>query len=60
MALRTKYGAYKSVVRNFDMTNTPSTFVTLLNAIFCPIIGKSVVIYLENIIISANQKLNMS
>ena len=36
---RTKYGTYKSVVFNFGMTNTPSTFVTLMNPVFWPLIG---------------------
>ena len=55
-AFRTKYGAYKNVVMNFGMTNTPSTFVTLTNANFRPLIGKSVVIYLDNIIIFSKSK----
>ena len=55
-AFRTKYGAYKSIVMNFGMTNAPSTFVTLMNAIFRPLIGKSVVIYLNNIIIFSKSK----
>ena len=33
-AFRTKYGAYKSVVMNFGMTNTPSTLVALMNSVF--------------------------
>ena len=32
-AFRTKHEAYKSVVMNFGMTNTPSTFVTLINTV---------------------------
>ena len=36
---------------NFDMTNTPSTFVTMMNNIFREDIGKYVVIYLDDIII---------
>ena len=55
-AFRTKYGAYKSIVMNFGMTNAPSTVVTLMNAIFRPLIGKSVVIYLDNIIIFSKSK----
>ena len=55
-AFRTKYKAYKSIVMNFGMTITPSTFVTLMNAIFCPLIGKSVVIYLNKIIIFSKSK----
>ena len=49
-AFRTKYGAYKTVVMNFGMTNTPSTFVTLMNNIFKPLLGKCVITYLDNII----------
>ena len=57
-AFRTKYSAYKSVVMNFGMTNTPSTFVTLIISVFWPLIGKSVVIYLTISLSSASQKLN--
>ena len=32
-APRTRYGAYKSVVMNFGMTNAPLTFVTLKNSV---------------------------
>ena len=55
-AFRTKYGAYKSVVMNFGMTNAPSTFVTLMNSVFQSLIGKSVVIYLDNIIVFSKSK----
>ena len=55
-AFRTKYGAYKSIVMNFGMTNAPSTYVTLMNTIFRPLSGKSVVIYLNNIIIFSKSK----
>ena len=50
-AFRTKYGAYKTVVMNFGMTNAPSTFVTLMNNVFKPPLGKCVIIYLNNIIV---------
>ena len=55
-AFRTKYIAYKSVVMNFGMTNAPSTFVTLMNLVFRSLIGKSVVIYLDNIIVFSKSK----
>ena len=60
---RKKYSTYKHVIMNFGMTNTPSTFVTLMNSVFWPLIGKSVVIYLDNIIVfsksSAQHKLDL-
>ena len=55
-AFRTKYGVYKSIVMNFGMTNAPSTFVTLMNAILCPLIDKSVVINRNNIIVFSRSK----
>ena len=55
-AFRTKYGAYKSVVIYFGMNNAPSTFVTLMNSVFRPHIRKSVVIYLDNIIVFSKSK----
>ena len=39
-AFRTKYGAYETRVMIFGMTNAPSTFVTLMNNIFKPLLGK--------------------
>ena len=53
---RTKYGAYKTVVMNFGMTNAPSTFVTLMNNTFKPLLGKCVIIYLIDIIVFSKTK----
>ena len=55
-AFRTKYGAYETVVMNIGMTNTPSTFVTLKKNIFKPLLGKCVIIYLNNIIVFSKTK----
>ena len=41
---------------NFGMTNAPSTFITLMNSVFWSLIGKSVVIYLDNIIVFSKSK----
>ena len=54
--LRTKYGTYKSVVINFGTINTPSTFITLMNNIFKPLLSKCVIMYLDNIIIFSKSK----
>ena len=53
---RTKYGSYESLVMNFGMTNTPSTFVTIMNSIFREDLGKHVVIYLDDIIVFSKTK----
>ena len=53
---RIKYGAYKRVVMNFGLTNVPSTFATLMNSVFQPIIGNSVVICQDNIIVFSKSK----
>ena len=55
-AFRTIYSAYETVVMNFGMTNTPSTFVTLMNNIFKPLLGKCVIIYLDDIIVFSKTK----
>ena len=38
------------------MTNAPSTYVTLINSVFWPLIGKSEEFYIDKTIVSANQK----
>ena len=55
-AFRTKFGAYESVVVNFGVTNPPLTFATLINSVFWPLIVKSVVIYINNIIVFSRPK----
>ena len=59
MVFKTKYRAYKSVVMNFSMTNTPSTFFPLMNSIFKPLLRKYVIMYLVDMIIfSKTEKQN--
>ena len=41
---------------NFGMTNTPSTFVTMINKIFREDLGKHIVIYLDDIIVYSKNK----
>ena len=47
----TKYGAYESLIMNFGLPNTPSTFATLMNLIFTKDLGKYVIFYLDYIIV---------
>ena len=56
-AFCTRYGSYKCRVMNFGMTNAPSTFTMLMNEAFAHLVGKCVVVYLDNIIVfSKTQK----
>ena len=50
-AFRTRYGLYEWTVLLFGLTNAPNTFMRLMNDAFHPYLDKSVVIYLDDILI---------
>ena len=57
-AFKTCYGLYKPTVMFFGLTNSPATFQTMINHIFCPIIAKhkllgtSIRVYMDDIAIA--------
>ena len=57
-AFKTRYGLYEPMVMFFGLTNSPATFQTMMNHIFCPIIAKhellgtSICIYMDDIAIT--------
>lgn len=50
-AFRTRYGSYEFQVMSFGLTNAPSSFMALMHDVLDGLVDKSVVVYLDDIII---------
>ncbi|GJP82295.1 hypothetical protein CLOP_g12530, partial [Closterium sp. NIES-67] len=50
-AFRTRYGSYEYTVMPFGLTNAPSTFQLTMNNVFCDLLDKCVIVYLNDILI---------
>jgi hypothetical protein len=56
-AFITRYGLYEYMVMSFGLTNTPAYFMYLMNKVFMEYLDKSVVVFIDDILIfSENQE----
>ena len=51
MAFRMKYGHFEFLVMPFGLCNAPATFQTFMNTIFHDLLDKTVVVYLDDILV---------
>jgi len=51
MAFRTSFGHFQLKVLNFGLTNALATFESAMNNVFKDVMGKLVLVYLDNILI---------
>ena len=50
-AFRTRYGSYEFTVMSFGLTNAPSSFMALMHDVLKGLVDKTIVVYLDDIII---------
>jgi hypothetical protein len=55
-AFRTRYGHYEFVVMPFGFTNSPDAFKDLMNRVCRPMLDKSVIVFINDILIYSNSK----
>ncbi|GJP64767.1 hypothetical protein CLOP_g21716 [Closterium sp. NIES-67] len=48
---RTRYGSYEYIVMPFGLTNAPSTFQLTMNEVFCSLLDKCAIVYLDDILV---------
>ncbi|GJU26445.1 putative reverse transcriptase domain-containing protein [Tanacetum coccineum] len=56
MAFRTRYGHFEFVVMPFGLTNAPSIFMDLINRVCRPMLDKSVIVFINDIIVYFKSK----
>ncbi|KAJ9553505.1 hypothetical protein OSB04_017550 [Centaurea solstitialis] len=55
-AFRTRYGHFEFVVMSFGLTNAPAAFMDLMNRVCRPMLDRSVIVFIDDILINSNSK----
>jgi hypothetical protein len=56
IAFWTRYGHYRFIVIPFGLTNAPTTFMCLMNSIFSQYLDKSMVVFIDDILVYSRTK----